>query len=568
MDVILVNAPNKNIDYPGLSLPVLTSALRHNGIRTKQIDYNVILRDKLLTRDCLVDLHANVLPYLVEVYSESEFHLANISELYSFLTRLSGSPGFDNLEKVKLLAQRRDFAEIYSNSIYTRSFLDLFKLNRALHYIVDACIQYEGLPEGPFASSFRDVFSDLVDLATTSKPVVIGFSILDIQRSFSLALINSLRRSYGGLLVVGGPDTTRFPDEYLKLSPAIDIVFNGEAEESFPALVEMVLNGNTNYRLIPGIHYRDDCGEIRHTQSQLIDYNYQRPPDFTGLPLSKYLTPAFPIQISRGCYWEKCSFCVHYDTYGQYHKRSVDLVVNDLEHLVAEYGAKYFHFTDDCISISLAHKLANEILARNIDIRWLSYFRIEGGLSKDLLAKLYAAGGRVLELGLESASSRVLELMNKEISIDTARRLIDDAAEVGFLLKLFMFHGYPGETAEDLDKTIQFTLPRILDKKIRAFFPLRNRFELLKGSDVYDECLSGTNENIEKVWVPSGRFGIRAEYKLTGDEGSTETLINEFVLKVKAHMDEHNVYNADDENVMLDLITLEYSSQNSAWKCR
>jgi len=334
-----------------------------------------------------------------------------------------------------------------------------------------------------------------------------------------------------------------------------------------PRLVSELKSANPEINTIHGIYYRNKLCVIRNTKPKPIDFNYNQPPDFNGLPLKKYLTPALPLQISRGCYWKKCNFCIHYDTYGSYHKRNIELVINDIKSLVSKYKTKYFHFTDDCISLALADKLTESIICNKLDIRWLSYFRFEEGLNKDRLDKIYLAGGRVLEVGLESASENVLELMNKRISMNATKRIIEDASKRGFLLKLFMFHGYPGENINELKETIEFTQKRILEKKIRPFFPLRNRFELLKGSEIYESCRTGKNKFVKKMWESSGLFGIRGEYVSNIDDIETMKLINEFVVNVKKHMKTEKVYNTDDENVMLDLIVIEHKDSKKDWHC-
>jgi len=228
VDVILVNSPNKNIDYPGLSLPVLTAALRSNGYKVLQIDYNVILRDQMLSQHGLKNLLECILPFLGSEYYESEFHLSKLGQLNNYIKRLNQLYSFSYLENVKYKVQNQEFEWVFSHEKRFRAYLELFKLNRALHYIIDACIlSHAELPGGSIADAINGVFSDLIGKVATETPCLLGFSILDIQRGFSLALIKKIRQSYDGKIVVGGPDATRFPEVYIKLCKEIDIVFAG-----------------------------------------------------------------------------------------------------------------------------------------------------------------------------------------------------------------------------------------------------------------------------------------------------------------------------------------------------
>lgn len=567
-DVLLINAPNKNIDYPGLSLPILTSALREKGFKVTQVDYNVILRDRIITNKGLSDLLKNLLPSIIPVFSNSGFHLTKLGELYDYLVYLNDYYKFSYLEEVKLKVQARDFLWVFSEEKRFKAYLDLFKINRALHYIIDTAIAESDILPGCYSLTLiQDIFIDLKKKINAENPVVLGFSILDIQRGFSFNLIKKIRTSYSGTIIVGGPDPSRFPEEYMQLCGDIDILFAGESEESFPLLLQSIKSKKQSIGSIPGIYFRNSKGDVVANESKGVDFNATPTPDFSGLPLDKYLTPALPLQLSRGCYWGKCSFCIHYDTYGSYQKRNIEKVINDIKITVNKHNTKYFHFTDDCISLSLADQFSDAIISNNIKIMWLSYFRLEKGLNIDLLFKIYQAGGRVLEFGLESASETILHLMNKEISLDTVDKVINEASEIGFLVKLFMFHGYPGETLEDLNKTINFTEQKILNKKARAFLPLRNRFELLKGSDIYERCKSKNEINVKKIWEPSGLLGIRSEYLSTIDEEKTMLAINLFVEHIREYMKKEHIYNTDDENVMLDLLSLDYKNEISKWGC-
>lgn len=318
---------------------------------------------------------------------------------------------------------------------------------------------------------------------------------------------------------------------------------------------------------IPGISYRDEQRRLRYARHKPVELSDLPSPDFRGLPLHLYLTPALPVQASRGCYWQKCRFCIHWDTYCDFRVRDPGMVVHDIKTLLRQHGTRYFHFTDDCLPVPHARRLAKLIREGGVNIRWLSYFRLEDDLDENVLKELWDAGGRVLEMGLESASERMLTLMNKHISINVADRIVRDAASVGLLVKLFMFHGFPGETAVDAEKTVRFTEEHILARRIRPFLPLRNRFELLRGSEVYESVRSGKEDMIARYWLPSGLFGIRAEYELRNEEMPTRDLISGFVERTRCYMREKRIYNTDDENVMLDLLVLDHKPIKAGWDC-
>jgi radical SAM superfamily enzyme YgiQ (UPF0313 family) len=399
------------------------------------------------------------------------------------------------------------------------------------------------------------------------NPLIVGFSILDIQRNFSFKMIEKIRETFKGKIIVGGADPTRFPQEYLKYFRNVDYVFYREAEESLALFINYISGTRVKLEDIPGIWYRAKDNTIKNNRHLPVDLSNIHCPDFRDLPLNLYLTPALPIQASRGCYYQKCKFCIHWDTYCDFRIRNADKVVEDMRLLVHRHNAKYFHFTDDCLLIPHAEEIVDNIKDKKLDVRWLSYFRIEESINYELLKKIWEAGGRVMEMGLESASERVLSLMQKNISLINAKRIAADASKLGILIKFFMFHGYPGEEQIDLEQTIDFTKDLILNKMIRPFLPLRNRFELLRGSEIYKNVELGIESNIDKYWRPSGAFGIRAEYILSVDESVTEEKIGAFVDTLHQYMKVNKIFNTDDDNVMLDLLVLDYSPIRAGWRC-
>ena len=568
VDVLLLSTPNKNIDYPGLSLPALTAALRQRGISVEQHDLNVKMRDEILTAAGLSGLLESTLPSYAERFRGSEVELRRLVSLYEFLRTLRAEEGFQALEDTKRRAQARDYRWVFESDARFRQFLSLFKINRALHYLFDIAVtmSYQHVDDY-LTEKLRVALDGVRDEVLAKNPTIVGFSVLDIQRKFTLRTIEAIRQDFRGKIVVGGADPTRFPREYMEWFEAIDAVFYREAENSLPLYVESLEGPSCVTTKIPGVFCRDDQGRVCSSRHQPVVLSELPSPDFRGLPLNLYLTPALPVEASRGCYYHRCTFCIHWDTYFDFRTRDPAKVVDDMRALASQHGTKFFHFTDDCLPVPNALRLAKLIRESGLNIRWLSYFRLEDALDKNALKDVWDAGGRVLEMGLESASDRMLTLMNKNISVEVADRIVKDAASIGLLVKLFMFHGYPGETLADAERTVRFTEEHIIARRIRPFLPLRNRFELLRGSQVYESVRSGREEMIARYWLPSGLFSIRAEYELSSEEDPTRDLISGFVERIRRYMREKKIYNTDDENVMLDLLILDSRPTKAGWDC-
>src|SRR5262249_22160004 len=98
-------------------------------------------------------------------------------------------------------------------------------------------------------------------------------------------------------------------------------------------------------------------------------------PDFDGLPLEKYLSPALvlPYDPTRGCYWGVCTFC-HYGLAEKgtapYKERAVETMLDHLAALSARFGTRYFYFSQDSVAPKTLVRLAEGIVARGLDLRW------------------------------------------------------------------------------------------------------------------------------------------------------------------------------------------------------
>jgi anaerobic magnesium-protoporphyrin IX monomethyl ester cyclase len=558
IDVLLLSLPTKNMDYPALSLPTLTASLMSHGYQVVQRDLNTEIRDTIMSEDVLSNLKTKILPALarenvghIRVYQ----HLRDFTNLLSFIDE---KWSLGEIQQTKELMQRRCYQEVFDNEARFDMALCLFQISRFLHmffelYVHRPTIFNECGVYDPIAEALDRLRTDVVRLA----PRVVGFTILDIQRRFTLWFAQNIRRIYKGKIVFGGADPSRFSEVYLRYYPFIDHVFVREAEESFPQFLRQLDEGKDQWHAIPGLGYRKD-GDIRIEKVEYVDASAIPTPNFCGFPLDRYLLPVLPIQASRGCRWRRCKFCIHWRTYSHYYRRPVENVVNDIETLSLAHGTRFFHFTDDELAVQLGTQISDEILRKNLDIRWLTYARLEKQFDATVLSKWYNAGVRVIEWGLESASQRVLDLMDKNIEVEHIQPILEDAARAGILNKLFCFHDYPGETIEDLAATLDFLRYNILNQKIRPFTPIRNKLFLLKGSILYEEAIADANaQRFAKVWTPEGPFSIQADYEDVTDYGSKKKAVEDFLEEIHKYMRERKVYSTDDDNVTMDLVVTD-----------
>lgn len=558
IDILLLSMPTKNMDYPALSLPALTASLKSHGYEVVQRDLNTEIRDNLLTTKALSNLRTRVLPALAQETVNNPQAYAHVNEAMELLAYVERRWSFDEIQKTKELMQKRCYHDVFSQEAFFDMALSLFQISRFLHWFFDIYIHRPtvfddcGVP-----NPIEDVLRDLVKSIRYLAPKIVGFTVLDIQRRFTLWFAHRIRNSYEGKIVFGGADPSRFGQIYLERYPFIDYIFLREAEESLPQFLHQLHADKDLWDTVPGLGFRED-GKIRVNQVEPVTPNSIRTPDFSGFPLDKYLMPTLPIQASRGCYWRKCKFCIHWRTYSHYYRRPVQNIVNDIQTLSSVYNTRFFHFTDDELAVDLGTSIADEILRRELNVRWLTYARLEKRFDIAVLSKWYESGARVIEWGLESASQHVIDLMCKGIRVEDVQPILNNAAQAGILNKLFCFHNYPGESVEDLKITLEFLRDNILRRKIRPFLAIRNKLFLLKGSILYEEAIADRETGIfAKLWMPHGIFSIETEYEDVSSYAHKGQLVTRFLREIRMYMQERGIFSTDDENVTMDLVVLD-----------
>ena len=557
-DVCLVKLPNHNIDYPHLATPTLAARLRAEQFAVEMVDINLELHDYLLTTSALMRVERELLPQLLH------FNRASVDEvrrLRRFLEQFHGigqTIGYAEVERQKVLMQQRDYMSIFGSGA-TSPPLAVFNVASINRVLVDGAIAMAMLGEPNMISEFLE---DHAARLIRMRPAVVGISLLQIQRRAAVWFARTLKRVADTPVVIGGPDATSFGVQYLEAYECFDAAFQFEAEESLARFMKGV-----PLESIPGVAYRDDRGQIH---ANVADHDRAQStflPDFSGLPLDKYLLPTLPLSASRGCAFAKCKFCDHYRTYSAYYENDAHATVDNLATLSSLYGTRYFHFVDDMLEHRLGTAIAEEILTRGLDVRIMTYARFEPLFSASELTVWARAGISLIEWGLESASQPVLKSMSKGIRIGHVDDLLAAAGDAGILSKVLMFHNYPGESADDLRESINFLRQRTVDRTLRPFFALRGRFELRLDTPI--EISSRDNPAIVgKRFDRGSSLSSLIEYHDGPDYDVKRDDLERFLREMAELTEARRVLPANDDYVSLDLILQEMSAAGAelSWR--
>jgi radical SAM superfamily enzyme YgiQ (UPF0313 family) len=317
--------------------------------------------------------------------------------------------------------------------------------------------------------------------AMAERYPLVGFSLMaPTQVVAALTLAARLKELRPELpIVLGGPWVSLFAAELAAaepLRPFFDVVVEGEGELPF---LELMRTGEpARWSDIPNAWIKRGGDLPRPKRSFVADLAELATPSYDGLDLDAYAAPRpVLLQSSRGCYWGRCAFCVHtFQAHAaetpRVRLRPLELVAADIEQLVSRYAPRYLAFGDVSISPARMKQLCQLMLERHLELPWFAFVRLDRGFDRALLEAMRRAGCLKLNFGLESGSARILGLLEKGHELDTARRIIDDALDLGFRVTLHTMAALPSETRADFEQTLELIehyAPRVHETGTEVF---------------------------------------------------------------------------------------------------
>lgn len=196
-----------------------------------------------------------------------------------------------------------------------------------------------------------------------------------------------------------------------------------------------------------------------------IPFKETATPSYVGLPLDRYLSMLEMLNpmhrlwsdlrwnkltLAHGCYWKKCSFCdTSLDYIQRYEPASVDLTLRRMREIRAQTGQSGFHFVDEAAPPAALKALSEKIIAENETFTWWGNIRFEKAFSPEVARSMADAGCVALTGGLEVASDRLLERMQKGVSIEQVARVTKAFSDAGILVHAYLMYGFPTQTVQE-----------------------------------------------------------------------------------------------------------------------
>ncbi|MDZ4721554.1 MAG: radical SAM protein [Roseiflexaceae bacterium] len=477
MKVMLLFPPNWTPSMPHLALPTLSAFLRGHGVEVIQRDLNIEVFDAVLTRSYIEASVAQlrheygprgdrqprraIVAPRDQVLWALNYGMQIAAQVERAKATLRSTAFFDGPIGLSAFETITDALQIASLPFFPAA-LEIGTYRPAMTADSSANILHEA--RDPQVNMLIELYRKhiLADIER-EQPDVVGISIPSMAQMLPGMTIAALIKDRGlpCHVTVGGPHITMLRERLAK-SPAmfdlIDsaVVFDGEVP--LLQLIEAVGAG-ADLASVPNLIYRD--GEtIRVSARKEPEKIGALPmPDFDGLPLDRYLTPqlALPLLSARGCYFGKCAFCnVGYGEAENFSLMRSEILAEQMLTLKRKYGVQQIFFSDEALTPRTLRELSQIMKRDGVPLLWGGCARFERPITSELLEQMYGGGCRMILFGLESASENIMQKMVKGTQLEHMHRILRESTAAGIWNHTFFFFGFPGETLDDAQQTVNF----------------------------------------------------------------------------------------------------------------
>lgn len=493
MKILFASVPQWYPVSPYLAGALLSGQLKSAGFDAETYDFNIDFFNEILTKDYLLSC-LDEAQRLIEYDSCCSFDKCIDKTVEQKIQR-----SFNMRRKIifDYFNRNQDYVKNVVNSIENavsvlkskELFYDPEELYKAKD-VIYAALDIASLPYAPsrimldnfianpiFTFDFQDVdyqckhsdfnmflpyFEKKLNSSDFSKYSLICLSISDLSQLIpGLTFARILKQNTNAKIALGGNYIYKIENDLKRHSKIFeeycDYLSIGDGELAAMELAEYIA-GERALEEVHSLVFCDENSVIKNNENApSLNLDKIAYPDFDNFDFSKYLSPetVIPVQLGKGCYWGKCTFCDFYTGQQQFDIKSVVRAVDEVEYLSKKYNTKFFNFVDEAVPPKFYNEFAKEILKRNLKIYFYSFARLEKTFTSDVLQNLYQSGARFFMWGYEAESERVMKLINKGIDLSYRKKILRDSADAGLWNLCTFLLGFPTETEEELKSTIE-----------------------------------------------------------------------------------------------------------------
>jgi radical SAM superfamily enzyme YgiQ (UPF0313 family) len=323
----------------------------------------------------------------------------------------------------------------------------------------------------------------------------------DTLRMFNKIQNLRKKKKWKGKIIVGGPHTSVAPDS---IPEFVDYVVQGEGEKAIVDIIE----GKEKRRI------------IRKERIEDLDTLPFQPWDIFSKLLYNYSCPwldekpVFTMNTSRGCPFN-CAFCSVGSIWGEgYTYFSAERIIDEINHLKSTFDAKAIYFREDNFTMNRQRtkSFCEEMLKKKTNICWACETRVDSLNDGEMVKLMADAGCKAVYLGVESGSQRILDILNKGITIEQVEKAVNLCKRYEIRTYCSLIAGVPGETYKDYLLTVK------LMNKLKPHSHSYNVFVGIPNSPLYQNILENNLyeyiDEVGLVYLPGFDIKARFFYKM------------------------------------------------------
>lgn len=362
-------------------------------------------------------------------------------------------------------------------------------------------------------------------------PTLILFPSTTPTLDADVAAIARLKAHYGAPMYCFGPHASTAPQLSMERAPAVDGMFVGEPEDGAVQLAKLASPSDAG--AVANLTWRQPGGPIAPHRAHgsfngFLDMPY---PAWDLVPLGNYNLPLVEksyviVETSRGCPYS-CDFCVAPIHQGhKFRERSARAIVDEIERTHREQGVEFFYLWGDTVTLNVKSFTAfcDELIARNLPIQWFGNARADNLTDPAFVHRLKRAGCWMLALGIETESEDVRKDMVKRLERKKIETAFQNMRSAGIKSFAFFIFGYPGETLETMNQTVNYAIA--LDPDFANFYPAVP----YPGTALYDKV-------VKEGLLPSGADAdwsrMEYSYYLMSGNGLNEKVVMDAIHRAK-----------------------------------
>lgn len=319
------------------------------------------------------------------------------------------------------------------------------------------------------------------------SPKIVGISITTLQIRGAVQLGEAIKRKFKNIkIIVGGPHIS-VDKNFVRKFKCFDVGITGEAEVSFPKIVENILSKKKVPRIVNGELPLDLDTLPFPSREKIIIKDY--------FDLEK---PMATIVTSRGCPY-KCLFCSRVAISDRVRFRSPKLVVDEIESLKNDY--KDITFLDDTFTLKKSHTMAlcEEMVKRKLKMRWTCNTRANL-LDEELVLKMKQAGCDMILIGVESGDEKLRnDIIHKKITDEEIKIAVAVCKKAKVTIGGYFMLGFPKENQCQMNKTVNY--PRKYNLDIMSI----HATTIYPGSELFDLAQKESRQNYLDLWYKYAR---------------------------------------------------------------